>query len=193
MKKIYKSVYCLDYLHLIKNLFKNIIFFHKYEELFQEFNELCSDDKVVNIFNNFIGLYETNIPQLKEIVIELIILLPLKTRQLVTKFEVLSTPLIDSLSLPESSFILRGLKTLDVIISSISQENLEKKFIKGKKQLLIRKLYHMLWDLNQKEIQSSHHKEICIAAAKVLGKLGHNPRTLKNELRLNFEKEKRDF
>ena len=120
MKKIYTSIYCLDYLHLIKNLFKNIIFFHKYEELFQEFNELCCDDKVINIFNNFIGLYDTNIPELKEIVIELIILLPLKTRSLITKYEVLSTPLINSLSLFESSFILRGLKTLDVIIVSIS-------------------------------------------------------------------------
>jgi len=120
MKKIYTSVYCLDYLHLIKNLFKNIIFFHKYEELFQEFNELCCDDKVINIFNNFIGLYQTNIPELKEIVIELIILLPLKTRSLITKYDVLSTPLINSLSLSESSFILRGLKTLDVIIFSIS-------------------------------------------------------------------------
>lgn len=141
MKKIYTSVYCLDYLHLIKNLFKNIIFFHKYEQLFKEFNELCSDDKVINIFNNFIDLYNTNIPELKEIVIELIILLPLKTRQLITKYQVLSTPLINSLSLSESSFILRGLKTLDVIIFSISQEETENIFLKDKKEDLVEKLY----------------------------------------------------
>ena len=78
-------------------------------------------------------LYNTNIPELKQIIEELIILLPLKTRQLITNYDVIATPLINSLTLSESSFILRGLKTIEVIIFSISNKEAENIFLKDKK------------------------------------------------------------
>ena len=55
------------------------------------------------------------------------------------------------------------------------------------------KLYQIIWDFEQKEILSSHHQEICIAASKLLGKLGHIPRTIKNKLRLKYKKKRVDF
>ena len=55
------------------------------------------------------------------------------------------------------------------------------------------KLYSILWDFEQKEIIHSHQQEICLAVTKLLGKLGHIPRTVKNRLRLKYKKKRVDF
>lgn len=69
--------------------------------------------------------------------------------------------------------IERGLKTIDVILNNYQNYQNEDidNLLSGVKQKLITKLYFLLWN--------SHEGEILFATSKLLGKLGHYPRTLK--------------
>ena len=51
---------------------------------------------------------------------------------------------------------------------------------------MVEKLYQNLWDFDRREMLNPHYSDICIATSKLLGKLGHIPRTLKNRLRLKY-------
>ena len=65
---------------------------------------------------------------------------------------------------------MRGLKTLDVILTNYQDEDLNT-FLDSIKERLIQKLYYFL--------SNSQDNNIMISVAKLLGKLGHVPRTYK--------------
>jgi len=55
----------------------------------------------INVIENLMAFYDTGIPEIKEIVTELIIMLPLKSKHLIslTKNKFYAKPLVNSLSL----------------------------------------------------------------------------------------------
>lgn len=103
IKKAHTSQYGLEYLQLLRTLFKNLLYnaTSKFSDslLFTDFHSICTKDKAsiaersdkgdhnqfcnVNIIENLMAFYETGIPEMKEIVTELIIMLPLKSKYLI--------------------------------------------------------------------------------------------------------------
>lgn len=64
------------------------------------------------------AFYDTGIPELKEIVTELMMMLPLKSKFLIqlAKSKIIAKPLINSLLLTDGGLAMRTLKTLEIII-----------------------------------------------------------------------------
>jgi len=92
IKKIHQSYYPLEYLQLLRQLFKNVNLFNKYDYLIMEFQYLCSKQQKrqgqsqevvhynVNIIENFIYLFNSGIDEIKQIVTEIVLLMPLNTK-----------------------------------------------------------------------------------------------------------------
>ena len=133
IKKAHTSRFCLDYLHLMRTLFKNILFNCNRDTaspLFSEFYAICSKPSPnsqqpqgaqthstfvnVNVLDNFMRLYETGIPELADIITELIIMLPLKSKHIIqfAKQGYIVKPLLHCLCLmSDYNYTLRTLKT----------------------------------------------------------------------------------
>ena len=136
-KKAHTSRFCLDYLHLMRTLFKNILFNSNREAaspLFSEFYAICYKNAQnmssqtgahsvfinVNVLDNFLKFYETGIPELADIVTELVIMLPLKSKHIIqfAKQGYIVKPLLHCLCLmSDYNYLLRTLKTFEIIIS----------------------------------------------------------------------------
>ena len=66
--------------------------------------------------------YDTGIPEMREIVTNLIIMLPLKSKYLIqlAKSKIIAEPFINSLLLSDGTFTMRMLKTLEIIVMNLS-------------------------------------------------------------------------
>lgn len=108
----------------------------------------------VNVIENLLAFYETGIPEMKEIVTELIIMLPLKTKYLIqlAKSKLIAKPLINSLNLQDGNFTMRMLKTFDLIIGQLTFEEINV-FLEDVKEELLEKLYGILRDTRINELK----------------------------------------
>ena len=80
----------MDYLNLLKQLFKNLVTHHKYNALSQDFVSMCMkmntnrvngvDSSEMYIIENLVALFNTNIKELKDIITELMMNLPIRSR-----------------------------------------------------------------------------------------------------------------
>ena len=150
----------------------------------------------INILENLIALFDTDIIEIKQIVCELILMLPLRIKQtlLICKNKLLAKPFIRSLSILDSSFTSRSLKMLDQIIAYSTQEDLQN-FLEDVKDELIEKLYEIIYEqkvveeIKNKNIDMTEiHKKIqndpVTTVIKLLGRLSHISRVHKIELKV---------
>lgn len=149
-KKIHSSKYSIEYILLLRNLFKNIMLFNKPENLQAKFNQLCEDN--LNIIKNFIALYDAGVPEMNDVLSELILMIPLRTKHILAQSKLLIGPLITSLNLIENNFLKKGLKTLDIILQNNRKEELDSLLVNVKEKL-INKLYYFMWNAPDQEIQ----------------------------------------
>lgn len=138
VKKAHISKFSLDYLHLMRTLFKNILYNSNKENtspLFNEFFAICSKSTGpqpptlyssfvnVNVLENLHKLFETGIPELADIVTELIIMLPLKSKHIIqyAKQGFIVKPLLHCLCMmADYNYTLRTIKTFEIIVSHSS-------------------------------------------------------------------------
>ena len=147
----------------MRTLFKNILFNSNREAaspLFSEFYAICCKAPAaqqppatphslfinVNILDNFLRFYETGIPELADIVTELVIMLPLKSKHIIqfAKQGYIVKPLLHCLCLmSDYNYLLRTLKTFEIIISHSTAEEIGQ-FLDGLKEKLINRLFEMV-------------------------------------------------
>lgn len=210
IKKAHTSQYGLEYLQLLRTLFKNLLYnaTSKFSDsqLFTDFHSICTKEKVsgaerneksdrnqfcnVNIIENLMAFYETGIPEMKEIVTELIIMLPLKSKYLIqlAKSKIIAKPFINSLLLSDGSFTMRMLKTLEIIVLNLSFEEIQY-FLQDVKEDLLEKLYDILKsadvnDFHPPSLQKQPNNDSVVFTLKLLGKLGQIPRLYKKKLNI---------
>lgn len=99
----------------------------------------------MNVIENLMLFYDTGISEMKEIVTELIIMLPIKSKFLIqhAKTKLISRPFINSLLLSDGNFIMRMLKTLEIIITNLTLEEVSN-FLEDVKDDLFEKFYEIL-------------------------------------------------
>ena len=148
-KKVHSSKYSIEYILLLRNLFKNIMLFQKPDNLYAKFQQLCEGN--INIIKNFIALYEAGLPEMNDVLSELILMIPLRTKQILGASKMLISPLITSLNLTETNFLRKGLKTLDIILQNHQNEDLENLLLNVKERL-INKLFYFMWHSHDQEI-----------------------------------------
>jgi hypothetical protein len=75
-------------------------------------------------------LYETNIPQIQDVITELILFLPLKSRvmNILFKARSLSDILVNSLKMSDNKIIARALKLLDSLFVMLSHKEIKEVF-----------------------------------------------------------------
>lgn len=102
------------------------------------------------------AFYDTGIPELKEIVTELVMMLPLKSKFLIqlAKSKIIAKPLINSLLLTDCGFTLRTLKTLEIIIQTLSFDEVNY-FLDDVKEDLLNKLYKILIDAKATDLKNN--------------------------------------
>lgn len=97
----------------------------------------------VNILENFLKFFDTGIPELADIVTELVIMLPLKSKHIIqfAKQGYIVRPLLHCLCLmSDYNYLLRTLKTFEIIISHSTAEEINN-FLEGVKDKLINRLF----------------------------------------------------
>lgn len=161
VKKSHTSRFSLDYLHLMRTLFKNILYNCNRENtspLFIEFQAICSKASVhagqpqynnfsnVNVLQNLHKLFETGIPELADIVTELVIMLPLKSKHIIqyARQGYIVKPLLHCLCMMNDyNYTLRTIKTFQIIISHSSAEEIAE-FLEPIKFKLINRLFEIV-------------------------------------------------
>jgi hypothetical protein len=142
----------------MRTLFKNILYNSNKENtspLFNEFFAICSKSPAgqpqaatyssfinVNVLENLHKLFETGIPELADIVTELIIMLPLKSKHIIqyAKQGFIVKPLLHCLCMmADYNYTLRTIKTFEIIVSHSSSEEISL-FMDGIKDKLISRL-----------------------------------------------------
>lgn len=159
----------------------------------------------VNILDNFLRFYETGIPELADIVTELVIMLPLKSKHIIqfAKQGYIVKPLLHCLCLmSDYNYLLRTLKTFEIIISHSSAEEIAQ-FLDGVRDRLINRLFEMVsaeFKTNDMRFEKINN-DLSSLSLKLLAKLGALSRnrdppialasapTPNPELRLVFQRE----
>lgn len=130
----------------------------------------------VNVLDNFLKFYETGIPELADIVTELVIMLPLKSKHIIqfAKQGYIVKPLLHCLCLmSDYNYLLRTLKTFEIIISHSTADEISQ-FLNGVKDKLINRLFEMIVaehkpnDLKPEKINN----DLSSLSLKLLAKLG---------------------
>ena len=104
-KKTHSSKYSIEYILLLRNLFKNILN-QKSDNLFLKFQQLCEPGiNRIDIIKNFVALYEAGLPELNDVLSELILILPLRTKYQLFNSKMLIGPIISALNLTDSDFL----------------------------------------------------------------------------------------
>lgn len=176
----------------MRTLFKNILFNCNRDTaspLFTEFYAICSKNSHntapqasphsifinVNVLENFMKLYETGIPELADIVTELIIMLPLKSKHIIhfAKQGYIVKPLLHCLCMmSDYNYTLRTLKTLEIIISHSNIEEINS-FLDGVKDKLINRLYQMVNECKTSDLKLDKiTNDLSPLSLKLLAKLG---------------------
>ena len=174
----------------MRTLFKNILFNCNRESaspLFSEFYALCMKNSTnttpqthsifvnVNVLDNFALLYDTGIPELADIVTELIIMLPLKSKHIIhfARQGYIVKPLLHCLCLmSDYNYTLRTLKTFEIIISHSNAEEINS-FLDGMKDKLIERLYHMVGECKVNDLKPEKiNNDLSALSLKLLAKLG---------------------
>lgn len=90
---------------LLRNLFKNILN-QKSDNLFVKFQQLCEyGPSKIDIIKNFVALYQAGLSELNDVLSELILILPLRTKYLLFNSKMLISPIISALNLTDSDFL----------------------------------------------------------------------------------------
>lgn len=180
----------------MRTLFKNILYNCTRENtspLFVEFQAICTKAPPVIIttpqFNNFSNvnvlenlhkLFETGIPELADIITELVIMLPLKSKHIIqyARQGFIVKPLLHCLCMMNDyNYTLRTIKTFEIIISHSSSEEIAE-FLEPIKFKLINRLFEIVGECKINELRSEKiPQDLSSLALKLLAKLGALPRT----------------
>ncbi|KAL4497765.1 hypothetical protein ABPG72_000520 [Tetrahymena utriculariae] len=160
----------------------------------------------INIIENLIALFDTDIHEVKVIVCELILLLPLKVRHIVAKTKIIGRPLVKALSLFDQANTVRSLKTIESILGYCTHEEVQHFFMENKDELM-EKLYQIIYEQRIiEEVRKKPHlypdthsidKKIqndpAIIAVKLLGRMNHLTRSTKFQEKLQNDIKNQEY
>lgn len=171
-----QQIYPIDYLFLLKIIFKTIVRCEQFSTYFTQ--EITK--KGIRILEFFLALFNSGIDELKILSAELTLFIPLEIKHFLVKYPDYAKDLIPmitfSLTLQESFIRLRAIQTLDHIINSSSmlkQEVLH--LLKPHAKPLFKNLNSLMVQLKKKsfffKMSSNMEPTIFPASMKILGKL----------------------
>lgn len=181
VKKAHFSKYCMDHLLLLRTLFKNILMHNPAHEcvLFNEFFFICSKSPPhsptmvsnLDIVENLRVLSSIGIPDVIEVVAELIIILPLKSKNIIMMARTgqFVKPLINCLSFGDPNYSSRGIRTLDIVFSHSTYEEIQS-LLGDMKDSLINSLVELIRQTRLSEIKNEN--DMSSFSIKLLVKMG---------------------